>query len=49
MLNRLLLYSYMQIHIYIYTCIYMQNESQRHNDKGRAKTSLTKYVPLILL
>ena len=38
----------MQIHIYIYTCIYIQNESQRHNDKGRAKTSLTKYVPLIL-
>ena len=23
----------------------MQNNSQRHNDKGRAKTSLTKYVP----
>ena len=27
----------------------MQNESQRHKDKGRAKTSLEKYVPLILL
>ena len=27
---------------------YIQNESQRHNDKGRAKTSLTKYVPLTL-
>ena len=26
----------------------MQNESQRHNDKGRVKTSLTKYVPLTL-
>ena len=39
-----LLYGHMQIHIYIYTCIYMQNESQRHNDKGRAKTSLTKYT-----
>ena len=39
----------MQIHIYIYTCIYMQNNSQRHNDKGREKTSLDKYVPLTLL
>ena len=28
-----MLYSHMQIHIYIYTCIYIQNESQRHNDK----------------
>ena len=27
----------------------MQKESQRHNDKGRAKTSLEKYVPLTLL
>ena len=27
----------------------MQNESQWHKDKGRAKTSLEKYVPLILL
>ena len=27
----------------------MQNESQRHNDKGRAKTSLEKHVPLTLL
>ena len=27
----------------------MLNESQRHNDKGRAKTSLEKYVPLTLL
>ena len=26
----------------------MQNESQRHNDKGREKTSLQKYVPLTL-
>ena len=25
-----------------YTCIYMQNNSQWHNDKGRAKTSLKK-------
>ena len=31
----------MQIHIYIYTCIYMQNKSQWHNDKGRAKASLS--------
>ena len=30
----IMLYGHMQIHIYIYTCIYMQNESQRHNDKG---------------
>ena len=30
----------MQIYHYIYTCIYMQNGSQRHNDKGRAKTPL---------
>ena len=36
----LMLYSHMQIHIYIYTCIYMQNGSQRHNDKGRAKTNM---------
>ena len=28
----------------IYTCIYMQKESQRHNGKGRAKTSLEKYT-----
>ena len=27
----------------------MQNDSQRRNDEGRAKTSLTKYVPLTLL
>ena len=28
-------------------CRFMQNESQRHNDKGRAKTSLTnKYLSL---
>ena len=27
---------------YILICIYMQNNSERHNDKGRAKTSLTK-------
>ena len=26
----------------------MQNESQWHNDKGRAKTSLKKYLPLTL-
>ena len=32
------------IYINIYTCVYMQNESQRHNDKGRAKTSWTKYT-----
>ena len=32
----------MQIHIYIYTCIYMLNESQQHNDKGRAKTFFNK-------
>ena len=30
----------------MYTCIYMQKESQRHNDKGRVKTSLEKYVAL---
>ena len=45
----LVLYSHMQIHIYIYTSMYMQNNSQRHNDKGRAKSSLEKYVPLTLL
>ena len=28
---------------------FMQYESQWHNDKGRAKTSLTKYVSLTLL
>ena len=28
--------------------MFMQKESQRHNDKGRAKTSLEKYVPLTL-
>ena len=39
-----MLYSHMQIHIYIYTCIYMQNGSQWHTDEGRAKTSLEKYV-----
>ena len=39
----------MLIYINIYTCLYMQKESQRHNDKGRAKTSLEKYVPLTLL
>ena len=32
------------IYIYIYSCIYMQKEPQRHNDKGRAKTSLKKYT-----
>ena len=37
------------IYIYIYTCIYMQNGSQRHNNKGRGKTSLEKYAPLTLL
>ena len=31
--------------IYTYTYAYtMQNESQRHNDKGRTKTSLKKYT-----
>ena len=35
----ILLYSH-TINMLIYICIYMQNESQRHNDKGRAKTSL---------
>ena len=34
---------------YIVICFFMQNESQRHNDKGRAKASLEKYVPLTLL
>ena len=34
--------------ICIYTCVYMQNNSQRHNDKGRVKTSLEKYIPLNL-
>ena len=29
--------------------MFMQKESQRHIDKGRAKTSLEKYVPLTLL
>ena len=37
----------MHIHIYIYTCIYMQNESQCHNNNGRAKT-FRKYIPLNL-
>ena len=36
-----LLYSHI-INMLIYTCIYMQNESQRHIDKGRAKTSFRK-------
>ena len=36
----------MNMLIYIY--IYMQNNSQRHKDKGRAKTSLEKYIPLNL-
>ena len=39
-----MLYSHM-LQLYIY----MLNGSQRHNDKGRAKSSLTKYIPLILL
>ena len=30
--------------IYIYTCIYTQNGSQRHNDKGRTKTPLETYT-----
>ena len=34
----------MQIHIYIYTCIYMPNGSKRHNDKEQAKTSSTKHT-----
>ena len=34
---------------YMVICRFMQNESQRHNDKGRAKTSLKKYLPLTLL
>ena len=35
---------------YILTCRFMQKESQRHNDKGRAKTSLKKiYLSLYLL
>ena len=34
---------------YMVICRFMQKESQRHNDKGRAKTSLEKYVPLTLL
>ena len=33
-------------HMHIHTCIYMQKELQRHNDKGRAKSSLEKYIPL---
>ena len=37
----LVLYSHI-INMLIYTCKYMQNGSQRHNDKGRAKISLTK-------
>ena len=44
-----MLYSHMQIHIYIYICIYTQNESQQHNDKGWVKVPLEKYVPLTLL
>ena len=44
----LMLYSHIT-NMLIYICIYMQNNSQRLNDKGRAKTSLTKYVPLTLL
>ena len=30
-------------------CRFMQNESQWHKDKGKAKTSLKKYLPLSLL
>ena len=37
------------IYIYIYTCIYMRKESQRHNDKGRAKTSLKKYTSHLIV
>ena len=47
-------YSHLQQRIlssdcYIVICRFMQKESQRHNDKGRAKTSLKKYAPLTLL
>ena len=38
-----LLYDHI-INMFIYTCIYMQNGSQWHNDKGRAKTSSKKYT-----
>ena len=42
------LYSHI-INMLIYTCIYMLNNSQQHNDKdGRRKTSFTKYLPLTL-
>ena len=34
---------------FIVICRFMQKESQRHNDKRRAKTPLEKYVPLTLL
>ena len=37
------IYSYNK-YSYIHIYIYMLNESQRHNDKWRAKTSLTKYT-----
>ena len=33
------------MNIHQYTCKIMQKESQRHNDKGRAKPPLTKYIP----
>ena len=36
----------MCIYIYVYKGIYMQNNSQRHNDKGRGKTSFKKNMYL---
>ena len=42
-----MLCSHMQIHIYIYPCIYML-DTCRHNNKRREKTSLEKYLPLTL-
>ena len=38
----ILLDSHMQIHIYIYTCIYMQNGSQRHKDKQTSENFFDK-------
>ena len=32
------------LYCYILICRFMQKESQRHNDKGRTKTSLKKYT-----
>ena len=51
--NTINIYIYIYIYIlsllcYILICRFMQKESQGHNDKGPAKTSLNKYVSLFI-